>query len=344
MSSSQAFAGPAFSRGSPASRHPFWESVPEILDDLDRVRDRVMAEAAAAGGAVGEALGRYVGRPGKMLRPGLVLVGSWAGTAHPDRPAADRIVRIAAAIETLHLATLVHDDVIDDADQRRGEPSLHSLHGRKQAVLMGDYLLSRCFAMVAEDTSRETALSIATATGHLVRGEIGQSYHASEERFSRRAYLRRIAGKTAMLFGVSLVSGAAETKAKRRETALLARAGYCIGMAFQIIDDLLDLTSVPEALGKPAAADLRSGIYTLPVIEAVAAEPGIRRHVVPPPATEQAMDETLAAIGRTDGLARARQLAGLYTQRAQTAVSRLASDPQREALARVARRLLVRSY
>ena len=172
--------GPAGTRGLPFSEHPFWGDIPELIPDLARVRDLVIREAASARGPMGEALARYVGRSGKMLRPGLMLVGAWAGKVDPGSPAVERIVQIAAAIETLHLATLVHDDVIDDADLRRGEPSLHALYGRKHAVLMGDYLLSRCFTMIATGTERENALRLATATGHLVRGEINQMFEAAE--------------------------------------------------------------------------------------------------------------------------------------------------------------------
>jgi len=344
VSSSSAHNGPAIPRGLPLSDYPFWTDVPEVIPDLARVRDLAVREAASAGGAMGEALARYVGRPGKMLRPGLLLVGAWAGKVQPDRPAPDRLVQIAAAIETLHLATLVHDDVIDDADRRRGEPSLHALYGRKQAVLMGDYLLSRCFSMIAEGTERENALRLAAATGHLVRGEINQMYDAGTEAFSRRSYLRRIAGKTSMLFGLSLVTGASETKAPRRELALLARVGYSIGMAFQVIDDVLDFTAGAEALGKPVGSDLRSGLYTLPVIEAVLADDSVRDRVLPPPADGRSLEVAIRAIREAGGIERARRRAAAYTVRARRAIAGLANARQREALGAVSSRLLDREY
>ncbi len=344
MSNSSAFPGPATPRGPGHSEHPFWHGIPELSSDLDRVRDAVLAEASSAGGAIGDALSRYAGRSGKLLRPGFVLIGSWAGTARRRVPAPERLIRIAAAIETLHIATLIHDDVIDDADTRRGEPSLHALHGRKRAVLMGDYLLSRCFAMIADGTSRKNALGLAAATGHLVRGEINQMEDASSGHFSRRAYLRRITGKTAMLFGLSLVTGAAENKAPAREILLLQRIGYTVGMAFQIIDDMLDLTACRTTVGKPVASDLRSGIYTLPVIEAVLHDPGLRELVLPPPATPAGLDAAITAVTRAGGVSRAGRLAAAYTARARLAIQRLADPRQREALALVADRLLSREY
>ncbi len=338
------FASPASARGSVQDDHLIWSGIPEIEADLARVRERVLAEAASAGGAMGDALGRYVARPGKMLRPGFVLIGAWAGQQKAGSAASERIVQIAAAIETLHLATLVHDDVIDDADRRRGEPSLHALHGRKQAVLMGDYLLSRCFSMIGEGTSRENALRLAKATGHLVRSEINQMYHPGDKTFSRRAYLRRIAGKTAMLFGLSLVTGGAENKARPREIVLLGRIGYGVGMSFQIIDDILDFTAHAHALGKPVASDLRSGIYTLPVIEAVARDPQVRPLVVPAPSGSVALEAAVAAVDRAGGIARARMTARTYTVRAQREIARLSDGRQREALTLVTDRLLGREY
>lgn len=318
--------------------------MPQLAPDLRRIHDLVVDVAASAGGPIGNALSQYVARPGKMLRPGFVLIGSWAGRSDPDRPADDRLIQIAAAIETLHLATLIHDDVIDDADLRRGKPSLHALYGRKQAVLMGDYLLSRCFSMIAEGTERENALRLAAAVGHLVRGEINQMFEAGRDAFSRRAYLRRIAGKTATLFGLSLVTGAAETTAHQAQIARLARAGYNLGMAFQVIDDILDFTARPDAIGKPVASDLREGIYTLPVIVAVSREPQIRELVVPPPADEQRIRLAVEAIRTAGGLGDARSNAAAYTARARRAIGALAEPSLREALGAVAGKLLDRDY
>ncbi|MFW5744306.1 MAG: polyprenyl synthetase family protein [Spirochaetota bacterium] len=318
--------------------------MPELAPDLRRIHELVVDVAASAGGPIGNALSQYVARPGKMLRPGFVLIGSWAGRGRPGRPADDRIVRIAAAIEVLHLATLIHDDVIDDADRRRGEPSLHALYGRKQAVLMGDFLLSRCFSIIAEGTERENALRLAAAVGHLVRGEINQMFEAGGDAFSRRAYLRRIAGKTATLFGLSLVTGASETKTPPAQIAKLARAGYNLGMAFQVIDDILDFTARPDAIGKPVAADLRAGIYTLPVIAAVAREPRIREVVVPPPSDEKSLREAVDAIRTAGGLSAARSSAAAYTSRAHRAIGALGEPRLREALGAVAGKLVDREY
>lgn len=318
------------------SRHPFWHELPEIHDDLDRVRDRVIAEASSARGAVGDALCDYVARPGKMLRPGCVIIGSWAGSSR----ATDRIIEIAAAVETLHLATLIHDDVIDESPMRRGQPSLHSIYGRREAVLMGDYLLSRCFQMIGQGTSRENALGLAAATGHLVRSELDQLDQCDSPRLSRRAYFRRIAGKTAVLFGLSLTTGAHEAGAKPRVVAVLARAGYAMGMAFQVIDDVLDFTADEARLGKPVGTDLRIGLYTLPVIEAVRRDPSIAAAL----SGEFDLTALIARVRQAGGIAAARNVAAAYTARAQIAIDRLPVQPVRDGLSMLVRSLLSRDH
>jgi heptaprenyl diphosphate synthase len=317
------------------------------------VRELLIETAAAAGGGIGTALVNYVSRPGKMLRPAMVILGSWSG----KHGATTHILEIAAAVETLHLATLIHDDVIDDADKRRGGPALHTLYGKKQAVLMGDYLLAQCFSIITDGTTRENALRLATATSHMVRGELNQMEDAGRLAFSKRAYLRRIAAKTAMLFGLSLVTGASESKAPRREVALLARIGYASGIAFQIIDDILDLTATEQHLGKPVASDLRAGNFTLPVIEAAASDPSLIELItslrkdtavdhagLASPERERGVSKLIDRIERAGGLAAARRSAALYTARARKAASRLSTGEQRDALQLLIQKLLDRSY
>ena len=346
-------SGPAYERGLPFSGS-FWDDLPDVARELHRVRDVVVREAASAGGSVGHALEHYVSRPGKLLRPAFVIIGAWSGPAArarggraasaPNAPLPERIIEIAAAVETLHLATLIHDDIIDGASTRRGEPALHTLFGARRAVLMGDYLLSRCFTMISGRTSRESAQHLAAAAGHLVRGEIGQLDRHQTPPFSRRGYLRRVTGKTALLFVLSLVTGAREMKAPARDQAALARTGYAVGTAFQIIDDVLDLEADATVLGKPVATDLRAGLYTLPIIEAVEADPGVREVVMPPPASDRQVRDALSAIRASGGLDRAREVAASYTGRARRALATVGEPRVRDTLSVVIERLLGRDY
>ncbi len=321
----------------------YWEWEPAVLSELERVAVLVRAQSESAGGTIGNALVQYTSRPGKMLRPALTIIGSWAGPRIAS-PLPEHLIQVAAAIEVLHLSTLIHDDVIDDATVRRRGPALHTLYGRRQAVLMGDYLLSRCFSMIADGTSRENALRLASATGHICRGELGQLDEATNPSFSRRAYLRRIVGKTALLFTASLVVGASEAKASRADTVALGRVGYSLGMAFQIIDDLLDFTADRQTLGKPTASDLRAGLYTLPVVEAALADPRVQAVLRARPDTPSEVDQAVVMIRNAGGFDAARRAAKLYTLRAERAVASLSNNRQRTVLMELTQRLLHRTY
>jgi geranylgeranyl pyrophosphate synthase len=339
--------GPEFSwplnisKGS--SLDDYWQWQPELLSELYRVQAIVQEQAQSASGSIGQALVQYTARPGKMLRPAFVILGAWAGPKSGS-PLPEHLIQVAAAVEVLHLSTLIHDDVIDDAPVRRGQPALHTLYGRRQAVLMGDYLLSRCFSMIAAGTNRENAERLATATGHICRGELQQLDDMTNPSLSPRAYRRRIVQKTALLFTASLVVGANEAKAKRTDEVALARIGYNVGMAFQIIDDLLDFTSDETTLGKPVAADLRVGLFTLPVIEAAARHPEIRELLRRPPRTQAEVDRIVDAVDLAGGFSSARTAARVYTDRAERALRTLSNSAQRETLTEVTRRLLDRRY
>lgn len=333
----------------------YWAWQPQMLDSLRKVHEIVVEQAASASGVIGNALLQYTSRPGKMLRPALVIIGSWDGSSPAGNPPAgssprgngdrrDHILQIAAAVEILHLSTLIHDDVVDDARMRRGEPALHTLYGRRQAVLMGDYLFSRCFSIISAGTTRENAERLASATGHMCRGELEQLEEMRNPTLSRRAYRRRIIQKTALLFTLSLVVGASEAGAKRPRVADLARVGYNLGMAFQIIDDLLDFTASPSTLGKPTASDLQSGLFTLPVIEAVAAHPEIREAVLTPPRNQDDLKHLIEQIRIAGGFERARAEAKLYTRRAERALGALPDRRQKLVLTELTQRLLDRRY
>ena len=321
----------------------YWAWAPGVLAELRRVDVLVKAQAESAGGAIGNALVQYTSRPGKMLRPALAVIGAWAGP-RVRSPLPEHLIQVAAAIEVLHLSTLIHDDVIDDASVRRRGPALHTLYGRRQAVLMGDYLLSRCFSMITDETSRENAERLATATGHICRGELRQMDDVVNPSWSRREYRRRIIGKTALLFAASLVTGASEAKASRGDMAALSRVGYNLGMAFQIIDDVLDFTADRSTLGKPTASDLRAGLYTLPVIEAAIARPEIRQALRTPPRAPGDVERMVARIRDAGGFAAAREAARTYTRRAEQALTALSTRRQRDVLTELTQRLLRRQY
>lgn len=346
---------------------PFWDEFPPIPDDLARVRRILLDNLSDAGPVVSEALTDLALRPGKMLRPAFVVlaarVQAEASRGRRRRPAEipDRIYRIAAAVEMLHMATLIHDDVIDDADTRRGDPTLNRIHGSRAAVLMGDVLFSRCFSLVSGDATMENARLIASGVSRILTGEIAQAEAYDLERLSIRDYNRRIIAKTALLFALCFHVGASEMEAKPSIAAPLRRAGYDIGMGFQVVDDILDLLSTPDTLGKPVGADLAAGVVTLPVILALREERARRPAVAAGrrngsgsepidlrSLVEQGigadMGEVVRRVEVLDGFSRAKAAAVRYTDRAVQELRRLPEVPAREILLAATGRLLSRRF
>lgn len=198
---------------------------------------------------------------GKRLRPMLVLL-----CAGPEgSPAA---VRAAAAIELVHMATLVHDDVLDDAPLRRGLPTVAATAGRERATATGDLLFSRAFALLSEAGDTRSVALLADASVALARGELAQRRDAFDLDVSEERYLSRCRLKTARLFECACLLG--------RDEQALREFGADVGLAFQLLDDVLDVSGPPERTGKARGTDLLDGTVTLPLIEAAKSDPGIR--------------------------------------------------------------------
>jgi geranylgeranyl pyrophosphate synthase len=198
---------------------------------------------------------------GKRLRPMLVLL-----CAGPDGDGA--AVRAAAATELVHMATLVHDDVLDDAPLRRGLPTVAATSGRDRAVATGDLLFSRAFALLAHAGDARSVALLADASVALARGELAQRRDAFDLGIDEQRYLHRCRLKTARLFECACLLG--------REEERLRAFGAGIGLAFQLLDDVLDVSGPPERTGKARGTDLLDGTVTLPLIEAAKSDPSIR--------------------------------------------------------------------
>lgn len=232
---------------------------------------------------------------GKRLRPMLVLL-----CAGPDGSAA--AIRAAAAIELVHMATLVHDDVLDDAPLRRGLPTVAATSGRDRAVATGDLLFSRAFALLADDGDGRSVALLADASVALARGELAQRRDAFDLGVDEERYLRRCRLKTARLFECACLLG--------HDDERLREFGAGIGLAFQLLDDVLDVSGPPERTGKARGTDLLDGTVNLPLIEAAAADSSIRDvdlHALDPTGAE-ALCDRIAATGALDRV-RARALA-----------------------------------
>lgn len=197
---------------------------------------------------------------GKRVRPALTLLtGSMLGAAD------DRLVTLGAAIELLHTASLVHDDLIDSSLLRRGTPTLNSKWSPGATVLTGDFIFARAAKLAAETNSVEVMKLFAQTLTIIVNGEITQLFSTGCH-FNREDYYERIYAKTASLFETATTAAALISPVDEQTVECIRRYGYEIGMAFQIIDDILDFTADPMLLGKPVGSDLRQGLVTLPAI------------------------------------------------------------------------------
>lgn len=243
----------------------FWRDRPEVETFLDEVRGKILSAIDPASPYIRPVLRELLEGRGKMLRPAMVLASSLTGT----RPDPTAVLEMAAAIEMLHMASLVHDDVIDNAVIRRGLPTIHTKAGVKNAVIAGDYLLTRAFSLLTTRNELVDPAVVSRLICRLCDSEIDQDSEQWDLSISRSRYLRRIAGKTASLFTLSLYIGSAATAAPAVDRFILGKIGYLTGMAFQIQDDVLDYTGDTTTLGKPAGNDLREGVTTLPLIIAL---------------------------------------------------------------------------
>jgi heptaprenyl diphosphate synthase len=243
--------------------------LPGLEGHLVAVEHALAAAVAVPDPFLGEVAGHLVGAGGKRLRPALVVAAALAGGFEVDH----RVVAGGVAVELVHLGSLYHDDVIDEAPQRRGVDSVNSRWGNLVAILAGDFLLARA-SEIAASLGTEVAALLANTIGRLCQGEVAQVEYAFNTGRTEEAYLHAIAGKTASLLATSCRIGALTSELERPWVEALTEFGHAFGMAFQIWDDIRDLVSTEDLLGKPAGHDMVEGTYTLPVIRALAA-PGV---------------------------------------------------------------------
>jgi geranylgeranyl pyrophosphate synthase len=291
------------------------------------VEDRLAELAGAYGPTLGEDAEATLKAGGKRLRPILVLMAAGDG-------ADERAIRAATAVELLHMATLVHDDVLDGAPVRRGRPTVVARSGRERAVGVGDLLLSRAFAELAGADGDTEVAELSSASVALARGELVQRGDAYDTSITEERYLDRCSLKTARLFESAcrvgrLASGGAGTEE-------LASFGREIGLAFQLLDDVLDVTGPPERTGKARGTDLLDGTVTLPLILARRLDPGLE--TVELRGIDQAEAERICdRIAATDALDQVRDRAKRGIERAKGIIgTEEFTDEERQLLGMVA--------
>jgi geranylgeranyl pyrophosphate synthase len=238
-----------------------------IQDKLLLVEERMLAQTDGHNPELGAALEHLLSSGGKRIRPAVALLtGGMLGAN------SERLVTLGAAIELLHTATLVHDDLIDGALLRRGIATLNAEWSPAATVLTGDYVFARAAKLAAETNSVDVMRLFAETLMTIVNGEITQLFSA-RGLVSREDYDKRIYAKTASLFELATSAPAMLSPVDEEEVETMRRFGYQIGMAFQIVDDVLDFTGEQETVGKPVASDLRQGLITLPALYYIEAHP-----------------------------------------------------------------------
>ena len=299
--------------------------LPGIEASLGQVEEALRAATAGGDPFLSEVAGHLVQAGGKRLRPALTLAAARACGSGPDLP--DAVVQGGVAVELVHLGSLYHDDVMDESSSRRGVESANSKWGNLVSILAGDFLLARA-SEIAASLGTEIAALLARTIGRLCEGEVGQLRYAFDTGRTEEAYLASIAGKTASLMSTAARVGALTAAAPRPVVEALSDYGYSVGMTFQIWDDVRDLVSSEDDLGKPAGHDMVEGTYTLPVLRALRV-PGLGDDLaallgapLDPPARDKARDLVLSTSAIESSLATGRE----WATRAEAALEPLRRD------------------
>jgi geranylgeranyl pyrophosphate synthase len=316
-----------------------------IKDDLRRVEARLRETPQLKEvefDLVSEAIGHLFSSGGKRIRPSLALL---SGRLYPAD--LDKIVSLAAAVEMLHTATLVHDDVVDGSLLRRGSPTLNAKWSPGATILTGDYIFARAADLAAQTNNVRVMQIFARTLMTIVSGELRQQFSNNEERQTREDYFKRIYAKTASMFELATEAAGVLINASEDEIKVLLDFGHDLGIAFQIMDDVLDLIGDASQVGKPVAHDLREGIVTLPVIEYLLMQPADRRvddmlnnghrddtHVLP-------IVESVRASGAIN---KAVEEARGYVRRAQAALRYLPDNGARQAMLDLSEYVVARNY
>jgi heptaprenyl diphosphate synthase len=238
-----------------------------LARDLERVEVRLRDAVSADDRFLGEAAGHLLQAGGKRLRPTLCLCAAYAihGAAAPT---SDDAITGGAAVELVHLGSLYHDDVIDEAETRRGVPSVNARWSNIVAILAGDYLLAQASALAAS-LGADVAALLAATIGELCRGQVLELQYLFDSDRTEDSYLSSIEGKTASLMATACRVGGMVSNVSADTLDALTQFGQHLGMCFQVVDDVLDVTRTEAELGKPVGNDVHEGVYTLPVIYAL---------------------------------------------------------------------------
>lgn len=282
------------------------------------------------------------GAKGKSIRPAIVLLAARA--TMPGQEITSRHRRLAEITEMIHTASLVHDDVLDESDVRRGIPTVHSRFTNRIAVLAGDFLFAQSSWYLANLDNLEVVKLLSRVIMDLAEGEIQQGLNSFDTALTIDAYLEKSYYKTASLMANSSKAAAVLSEVSDLQAQNLYNYGRHLGLAFQIVDDILDFTGSTEDLGKPAGSDLRSGNLTAPVLYAIEEKPYLESLIKREFEQDDDLEQALALVQDSRGIERSRELAAFHAKSAIGYLSDLPASASRQCLTKLADYVLSRLY
>lgn len=323
----------------------FWKEFPIVQQQLSKTCEVIKHQVKIRNKEIEHALIEFTYSGGKLLRPAFFFLFTQIGDEQKQDH--EQLIKIAASIEILHMATLIHDDIIDDSPLRRGNSTIQARYGKDVAVYTGDLLFTEFFGLLAETMNGTGFLQTnASAMKRLLLGELDQMHTRYKKDITVSDYLRSINGKTAELFSLSCLEGAHFGYASSDVQHLATRIGRNIGIAFQVYDDILDYTADVKTLKKPILEDLAQGVYTLPLILAMQKAPEHFSVYLDKGSDITAAQacETAQLVHQLDGVTDAKAFARKVTEKALTDIEQLPDCLGKEQLTQLTRQLLQRSF
>lgn len=313
----------------------------DFRKDLEYIEKELELSVDSSSPAIRDASLHLLRAGGKRIRPVFVILASKFGNY-----TLENVAKVAVSLELVHMASLVHDDVIDNSNMRRGMETVKAKWNNRIAMYAGDYIFSRALVSISEIEMQAAHELLAHTMLEICQGEIIQIEHQREVNQTMRDYLRRIKRKTALLLSSSCELGALVSGADEQTVRRLRRYGYFAGMSFQITDDILDIVSTDEKLGKPAGSDLLNGHITLPVLfikDDAQFKPYMER-AFEGTLTEQERESMLLYIKQSGAIQKAEEISDLYLEKALSEIRDLPSGKSKKALQQIAAFIGRRNY
>ena len=314
----------------------------EALGEVEAVFDRQLESDFPAVNELCRHVERY---RGKRLRPVLTLLsGLAAADGDADRGLSSRHAVLAAVVEMIHMATLVHDDVLDEADVRRRGATVNRLRGNETAVMLGDYLISNAFHLCSSLGDAEINLEVGATTNTVCEGELLQLHHRDDLSLDERTYLEIVRRKTAALVGICGRLGARLSGASGPVQRALESFGEAAGIAFQIQDDLLDLAGDPDVVGKTLGRDLEKGKMTLPAVLLLASAGAREREIALSAILSRDAVSLRSLLEQRGAIEAARSRAAVFVEEAKQSLDAVPDSPARAMLVALADAVIARSF